>query len=106
MGSRCCANTCAACCASCCQGRPRISEALIMAAAVALVYVLVALPYSGPARMGRLCCANCQHLLASLLQIRPRGRSLPTLDSSTSSALSPEVVRRTESAALGQIGML
>ena len=47
-----------------------------MHAAVALVYVLVALPYSGPAKMGSLILANYQHVLFSLLQSRLIGLGL------------------------------
>src|ERR1700678_2709184 len=85
--------------ASSLHGRPRISDARTMEAAVALVYVFVALPYSGPARIGSLFSANFQHVLAGLLQISPSARSPPLRNSSTNSALSPEVVSSTESAA-------
>lgn len=74
----------------------------MMAAAVAFVYVLVALPYSGPARIGSLISARFQHVLAGLLQIKPSGLPLPLLKSSTSSALSPDVVSNTESVASPQ----
>jgi hypothetical protein len=68
------------------------------------MYVLVALPYSGQARMGRLFSASFQQELAGLLQSRPSDFSLVHLKSSTSSALSPDVVRRTESAASSHTG--
>src|ERR1700752_4618138 len=50
------------------HGQPRICEANTMLAAVALVNVLVALPYSGPARIGSFTSTDDQHVLFSLLQ--------------------------------------
>jgi hypothetical protein len=71
----------------------------MMHAAVALVYVLVALPYSGPAKMGSLFRTNDQQVLWSLLQSNASGFCAPFSHNRTSSALSPEVVTSKESAA-------
>src|SRR5580700_7989722 len=101
IGSRFAAKTSAARSAASFQGSSRISDARMMPAAVELVYVLVALPYSGPARIGSLYWARLQQMLAGLLQINPGALPLllPILKSSTSSALSPDVVRRMDTAA-------
>src|SRR5580698_930411 len=79
------------------QGSPRISAAAIMEAAVALVYVLVAFPYSGPARIGSLLSASFQQLLPELFEISASSPLAPLLNNSTNSALSPDVVSRIES---------
>src|ERR1035438_635019 len=81
------------------QSWPRISAATMLAAAVAFVYVFVPLPYSGPARIGSRRRAIRQHGLAVLFEINTSGRSSATFKSSTSSALSPEVVNSTDRAA-------
>src|ERR1700757_952312 len=84
------------------QLRPKMCDAMRIHAAVAFVYVLVALPYSGPARIGSLLRTSDQQALWSLLQSNARGVWAPLSHNRTSSALSPEVVTSKDSAALSQ----
>src|SRR5260370_19037298 len=90
--------------ASACHARPSMWEASTIDAAVALVYVFVALPYSGPAMIGSLIWVDDQQALFSLLQTRAIGLPLLCWHNCTSSALSPEVVSSTETAVSSQTG--